>query len=89
MFYIYYIYILYTHTNIFFCVYKISIILYQLLYYNQFLILLQSLNSHLYRLGVTLLNSKCTQTHFIIVPLLDFELSFNLRVDYKKIQIEP
>lgn len=87
MFYIYYIYVLYTHKYIFLCFYKISIILYQLLYYNQFPILLQSLNSHLYRLGVTLLNSKCTQTHFIIVPLLGFELSFNLRVDYRKIYI--
>ena len=78
MFYIYYICFVYTHKYIFPCFYKMYIILYQLLYYNQFPILLQGLNSHLDRLGVTLLNSKCTQAHFIIVPLLDFELSFNL-----------
>lgn len=33
-----------------------------------------SLNSHLYRMQiVTLLNSKCTQTHFINTVLLDFD----------------
>lgn len=82
----FYIYVLYTHTNTFFHV-STKYLSYCINYYNEFPTLLQSLTSHLYRLGVTLLNSKCAQARFIIAPLLDSELSFNLRVDYKNIYI--